>query len=87
MPVALSFTNSSLALSLLRAESVYSFSCTYFISFGEIVDPIKKDFKAHTKRRSNKDQSMADKKGSFTLNYLNSKIPLLDPFHSKSNSS
>ena len=30
---------------------------------------------------------MADKKGSFTLNYLNSKIPLLDPFHSKSNRS
>ncbi len=84
MSVGLSIINPTSIVTLLRVESLYSFSNTYNLSFGEVFDPIKKDFKALTKCRLNKDQSMVNKKGSITLNNLNGKIPLFNPFYPKS---
>ena len=60
MSVGLSIINPSPIVTLLRVESVYSFSNTYNLSFGEITDPIKEDFKSLTKCRLNKDQSMVN---------------------------
>ncbi len=86
MPVGLPIIKPSPIVTLLRVKSVYSFSNTYHLSFGEIADPIKEDFKSVTKCRQNKDQSMVNKKGSITLNNLNGKIPLFNPFYPKSHS-
>jgi hypothetical protein len=46
MSLAISIVNSSTIVTFLKAESLYSFSNTYNISFGEIADTFKKDFKA-----------------------------------------
>jgi hypothetical protein len=44
--MAISIINPSTIVTFLRAESLYSFSNTYNISFSEIADTFKKDFKA-----------------------------------------
>jgi len=49
--MGLSFVNPSTIVTLLWVESLYSFSHSYHLSFGEIVDPFKKDFKTIRKFR------------------------------------
>ena len=85
--MGLSFVNPSTIVTLLPFESLYSFSDTYNLSFGEILDPFKKDFKTIGKFRLSKDKSMVKKKRSVNLNNFNGKISLFNPFYSKSHSS